>query len=89
MSLSLLNVILSMDTKHGRPETVMHGPRERKKYRKRIHDFGGFYQQQGPPMKRRRSSVGSIGSMGMQSALLSIIFYYTSTSATTSISHPH
>lgn len=71
MSLELLNVILSLDTKHGRPEVSLHGPRERRNHRKspRQSDSAlthhGFNLQK-PPRKRSRGASSK--------SLLSIIF---------------
>eukprot|EP01083_Nonionella_stella_P020566 57014_1 len=61
MSLDLLNIILSMDTNHGRPEVVLHAPRERKKKRKtpEFSDKLALQFVQPPRKKNRLDSYGS------------------------------
>ena len=56
MSLELLNVILSLDTKHGRPEVQLHGPRERKKRRVSPNASNAMFDFIQPARKKNRIS---------------------------------
>ena len=58
MTLPLLNTILALDTKHSRPESVLHAPRERKKRNIRATEFNQIFSFGQPRSKSRKKNGG-------------------------------